>query len=136
VKIIYLLLLNFSILLGQEIDLNTLFERASQNLLSCDSLITYCQSQSDILHQGFLAGGKMIKAKHEVSTYKKIKLFKQGKRKLEDLIDKYPKFVTLKWIRYCVQINAPKFLLYYQKIEEDKTYINMSGTQYQKESIQ
>ena len=135
-KMIYLLLLNFSIFLGQEIDLNALFARASQNPLSCDSLITYCQNQSDILHQGFLAGGNMIKAKHEESTYKKIKLFQKGKRKLEDLIYKYPKFVTLKWIRYCIQINAPKFLLYYQKIEEDKNYINMHGTQYQKKSIQ
>ncbi len=135
-KIIYSLLLHCSILLGQEIDLNTLFERASQNSLSCDSLITYCQNQYDVLHQGFLAGGNMLMAKHESSTYKKIKLFQKGKRKLENLINKYPKFVTLKWIRYCIQINAPKFLLYYKKIEEDKNYINMHGTQYQQKSIQ
>ena len=112
----------------QNIDLSKLFERSTNNISSCDSLINYCLNEDHPLKTAYLSAGLMLKSKHS----RKLKFFKKGKNKLNDIINKNPNIVEFRWIRYCIQSNTPKILNYKQHIEIDKAMIEKNGTGRQK----
>jgi hypothetical protein len=62
-------------------------------------------------------------AKHVMSPYKKINYFKTGKDVLEQAIQKEPLNVELRFIRFSIQCNAPKFLDYHSNINGDKVLL-------------
>ena len=72
-----------------------------------------------------------VKIKHS----RKLKLFKKGKNKLNDIINKNPNIVEFRWIRYCIQSNTPKILNYKQHIEIDKAMIEQNGNRRQKKIL-
>ena len=114
--------------LAQNIDLSKLFERSTNNIASCDSLINFCISEDNPRQTAYLSAGLMLKSKHS----RKLKFFKKGKNKLNDIINKNPNFVEFRWIRYCIQSNTPKILNYKQHLEIDKAMIEQNGTRQQK----
>ena len=118
-------------LLGQKIEYQKLFQRANLNIESCDSLVKYCESETTATGMAYYAAGLMLKSKHE----RKLKYFKIGRQKLEEIISKYPNFVELRWIRYCIQTNTPKILNYKQHVDIDKQLILKLGSEFQKNLI-
>ena len=54
----------------------------------------------------------------------KLIYFNKGKELLEDAINQDPKSVELKFLRYSIQQNLPKFLLYHDNIEKDLNFVN------------
>ena len=66
--------------LGQNFDLTDLFERATIDPLSCDSLLYYCTQTTNNQNTAYLAAGFMIKAKH-LSSYQK--------QSIKNLINEY-----------------------------------------------
>lgn len=113
---------------AQSTELIQLFERSTNNISSCDSLINYCLNEDHPRKTAYLSAGLMLKSKHS----RKLKLFKKGKNKLNDIINKYPNFVEFRWIRYCIQTNTPKILNYKQHLAIDKAMIKQNGTHHQK----
>lgn len=122
-------------LIAQNICLEKLFVQSVQSSNLCDSLIRYCEKEETAKQTAYLAAGYMIKAKHLSSKINKFKYFKKGKRKLEDIISKYPNFVEYRWIRYCLQSNMPRFLNYNSNIVEDGEWIYQNGNNYQKKTL-
>lgn len=53
----------------------------------------------------------------------KLKEFKAGKQKLEDVLDKNKDNAELRFLRLIIQENAPKILGYHKELEEDHKYI-------------
>ncbi len=53
----------------------------------------------------------------------KLKMFKKGHKIFESELAAHPGNVELRFIRLCIQENAPKILKYKAEIEEDKTYV-------------
>lgn len=117
---------------SQNLDLNMLFERAVINKFSCDSLIDYCSKEKNLKQKAYLGAGLMLKAKHVNSSFSKFSFFKKGQRILNDVINKNPKFVEFRWLRYCLQKNAPKFLNYNKNMYEDSLFIRQNGNGQQK----
>tara|TARA_Y100000766_G_C18405955_1_gene364976 strand:+ start:93 stop:500 length:408 start_codon:yes stop_codon:yes gene_type:complete len=117
---------------SQDVQLNKLFERSVYNNLSCDSLINYCSNERNLEQQAYLGAAMVLEARYSKSYFSKISLFKNGSRKLDDAINKKPKFVQFRWLRYCLQKNAPKFLKYNKNLTEDSLFINQYGTNQQK----
>ena len=63
------------------------------------------------------------KAAHLKAPKKKLKVFKEGVNILEQTIEKNPKNIENRFLRYVIQVKSPKFLNYKEKIEEDKKRI-------------
>tara|TARA_B100001250_G_C19257623_1_gene553509 strand:+ start:199 stop:588 length:390 start_codon:yes stop_codon:yes gene_type:complete len=116
---------------GQNVDFSKLLERSTNNITSCDSLMNFCINEDDPRKIAYLGAGLMLKSKYS----RKLKYFKKGKNKLDDIINKYPNFVEFRWIRYCIQKNTPRLLNYKQNIEIDKSIIQQNGTSYQKKIL-
>jgi len=117
---------------SQNFELNELFERAVFNKLSCDTLINYCLEEKTEKEQAYLAAGFVLKAKHVYSPFSKWSFFKKGINKLDQVINKNPKFVEFRWLRYSLQKNAPKFLNYNENLVEDRIFIKEYGSSFQK----
>lgn len=62
----------------------------------------------------------IMNAKYVFWVHKKMENFKTGRSKLDMAIEKWPGNMDLRVVRYAVQRNAPRFLKYYENIEEDK----------------
>ncbi|MBI2722364.1 MAG: hypothetical protein HYX39_09335 [Bacteroidetes bacterium] len=65
----------------------------------------------------------LIHAKHSYNPYTKFASFNKGKEMLENAVVSDPKNVEIRFMRYCVQSNAPFFLGYSSNLESDKSVI-------------
>ena len=65
----------------------------------------------------------MIRANYAWNPYNKLSYFTKGKSYLEGAISADPRNVELRFLRFCIQTNAPRFLYYQEKIIEDKAWI-------------
>lgn len=61
----------------------------------------------------------MRKSSFQKSAKKKLTLFKQGRRLLEDAIIKENSNAEFRFLRLIIQENCPAFLKYHDKIKED-----------------
>jgi hypothetical protein len=75
------------------------------------------------VHKGYLAMAYMLQAKYVWNPYNKLKFFRRGQDLLEAQIKNHSTSVELKFLRYCIQSNAPFFLGYSNEVESDKNYI-------------
>ena len=126
--IIRILIVLFPFYINGQVDLISLFERSSLHESACDSLIIACAEEKNEKETAYLGAALMLKSKYLNSKHKKFSYFKKGKEKLEHIIGKYPNFVEIRWIRYCIQVNCPRFLGYNKHIEVDKKILEKHGT--------
>ncbi len=86
----------------------------------------------------YIAVAEMLQAKYAFLPTAKFFHFRSGKEKLENYISENPNDIEARYVRLLVQINAPSFIGYSDKIEEDlkilKSRIGQSGLskEYQK----
>ena len=71
------------------------------------------------IYLGYLGGAQTINSKHVSNPLNKLKTFNKGKKNIEEAIRIEPENLELRFIRLSVQKNAPSFLNYYSKVEED-----------------
>ncbi len=65
----------------------------------------------------------MIGAKYSFNPYTKLSYFNKGKEMLEKAVKAEPENVEIRFMRYCIQTNAPFFLNYSSNADVDKTII-------------
>ena len=70
-----------------------------------------------------------------LNPYTKYKIFKNSTQKLDSLILLNPKHTEIRFLRYLVQLNCPKFLLYDSHIDGDYKLI-MSNIQSEPKDLQ
>ena len=90
--------------------------------------ISKMENQNTSLIKGYKGCFYFIKCKFTNNPVKKIKYFDKGKHLLERAINDDPKSVELKFLRYSIQKNLPKFLLYYENIEKDLNFVKKNIT--------
>lgn len=103
-----------------------LYYRASANKEDAEIFHEYLIAKPEIttdLLSGYKGISYMIKANYSWNPYNKLSFFNKGKDLLDNAIGKDPSNVELRFLRYCVQANAPGFLGYSGKIKEDKALI-------------
>lgn len=94
-------------------------DEARQFLIDMETV----NKKSDPLLLGYKAMAHMLQAKHSWNPYHKIDQFNSGKELLELAIANRPENSELRFLRFCIQSNAPFFLGYADKLEEDKKLI-------------
>ena len=74
---------------------------------------------------GYKAMSYFMMSKHVLNPYNKLMYFKKGKLCIDKAIVLDANNVELLYLRYCVQINVPKFLNYHNNISIDKKKIEL-----------
>ena len=65
----------------------------------------------------------LIQASHSYNPYSKLAYFNSGKDLLEKAVKAAPTNIEIRFMRYCVQSNAPFFLGYSGETKNDKKFI-------------
>ncbi|MDZ4664978.1 MAG: hypothetical protein SGJ15_08900 [Bacteroidota bacterium] len=78
---------------------------------------------SSTLLSGYKGMAYMIRANYSWNPYNKFSFFLKGKDLLDNAIEQDPINIELRWLRFCVQTNAPSFLGYSGKTKEDKAAV-------------
>ena len=86
------------------------------------SLVESIQSPNECI-KGYIAVAYMIEAKHVYNPSTKLSYFNKGKLQLDNSIIKDPQNIELRFLRLCMQLNAPSFLGYNNQIKTDKEFI-------------
>ncbi len=92
-----------------------------------ENYIRLLDGRKDVISQGYLASMYFFKSKYVKFPTTKFKFFKRGKELLNSLIEKNPKNIELRYIRYIFQHQIPKFLGYYNDKELDFNILSSSG---------
>jgi hypothetical protein len=110
-----------------------LFAQASVSEASNQKLVeltkTASISQNPVLY-AYNAAAEMTMANHVYWPGSKLSYFNEGKKKLENVLNKNKSNVEIRFIRYSIQNGAPFFLDYSSNLEEDKKFIldNLNNT--------
>lgn len=117
---------------GDLLHVRNLYYKASANRDDAEAFNTFLTASPNI-HTSLLEGYRgmcyMIRANHSWNPYNKLSFFNKGKDLLDGSIQKAPQNMELRFLRFCVQTNAPGFLGYSGKIAEDKALIlSLYGT--------
>ena len=130
-KLLLFLLINFSAINSGIDSVRALYLTAYINQENCEKFrekISKMENQNTSLIKGYKGCFYFIKCKFTNNPVKKIKYFDKGKHLLERAINDDPKSVELKFLRYSIQKNLPKFLLYYENIEKDLNFVKKNIT--------
>lgn len=86
--------------------------------------IELCNESDCQESQYYKAVAIMWKASFTYWPHQKYAYFTEGRDMLEELIKTYPDDTELRFLRYIVQVNTPRFLGYSNDIENDLVFIN------------
>ena len=79
--------------------------------------------KSNYLGFAYHAVAQTLQAKHSQNPIVKFNYFKEGINKLEQVIEKNPNEIELRFLRYCIQKKTPSFLNYSSSLEIDSVFI-------------
>ena len=130
-SLLLIILLNLS---SYNSDINTirkLYLSAHTNEYNCNNLgekLTSIEDNPSILIKGYEGCFYFIKCKFINNPIEKLIYFRKGKKLLETAIKEDPKSVELKFLRYSIQKNLPRFLSYHDNLERDLNFVNANIT--------
>lgn len=107
-------------------EVRNLFQKAAKDEVLCKKLIVNLQvynENNNTTLAAYRACGIMMMAKYVVSPINKLSKFNEGKNLLEKCIEKDNRNVEIRFLRFTVQSNAPKFLGYSSSMLLDKNFI-------------
>jgi hypothetical protein len=111
------------------IKIRDLYYKASVNKSDAETFFETIHSTPKIdkfLLAGYQGMSHMIKANYAFNPYNKLSYFIKGKNLLDEAITADPKNIELRFLRFSVQTNAPAFLGYGGKVNEDKKEIMLA----------
>lgn len=90
----------------------------------CESLIAALQNgRQDNVGLAYLGGLQTIWASHVFNPLSKWRTFSEGRDKVEKAFQNDPSNLEIRIIRLSIQKNAPRFLGYYEQIDEDEKFV-------------
>ena len=101
-------------------EIRTLFNTAHLEKEDCLKLIQLTENVNEAVIQGYHAAAIMVSSKYLINPFKISNVFNQGKALLEDVISENFAEVEIRFLRYTIQLNTPKFIGYYKSIEGDR----------------
>lgn len=81
------------------------------------------EAKSDALLLAYCGATRALMAKHAMNPYSKLKYLKEGSAMLNTAVDKNPKQIEVRYLRFSVEKNVPDFLDYKQHLQADKKAI-------------
>jgi hypothetical protein len=104
-------------------EVRNVYEKAIYSQQIAVDLIDKLNASNNNTFLGYKGAVTMIMAKHVFSPYKKLNYFKNGKEILEQAILKEPLNIELRFLRFSIQSNSPKFLDYHSNLFSDKSFL-------------
>ena len=91
----------------------------------CDSVKIILENKKELsnIENAYLGVFHMMKCRFTLNPISKISLFSLGRDLLEQSIKNDPKNLEIRFLRYSIQKNIPKILLYSQHISTDEKFI-------------
>ena len=125
---LFLLIIFTNLMYAQNLkDYRSLLQKGENSEVAAKKLIEKSASAfhetKQPIYAGFLAVGKFFMAKHVFNPLKKMSYFNEGKNTMEAAIKSDPKNLEVRLMRLITQESVPKFLGYYQNIEEDRNFL-------------
>ena len=108
-------------------ELRSLYIYASNDEVECQKLLKLTEGsvlEEDVIAYSYHAVSKMLNSKFSLNPLFKFSEFNAGKDMLEEAISLEPNNLELRFLRYCVQINTPKFLNYKSNLDADRLFIS------------
>lgn len=108
------------------------------NLESCirlNNLSKYCNPKLEPVKYSYNVISNLMQCNFIFNPFSKYKIFKNSTQELDSLILLNPKHTEIRFLRYLVQLNCPKFLLYDAHIDGDYKLI-MSNIQSEPKDLQ
>jgi len=103
-----------------------LYYKANENKKAAERFYNTMQAMADNeqpLFAGYRGVATMMRAKYGIDPFYKLSCFNRGKALLEQAIEQDPQNVELRFLRYCVQCQVPRILMYYDALGADKSAI-------------
>ena len=111
---------------------------SQNNLESCirlNNLSKYCNPKLEPVKYSYNIISNLMQCNFILNPFSKYKIFKNSTQELDSLILLNPKQTEIRFLRYLVQLNCPKFLLYDAHIDGDYKLI-MSNIQSEPKDLQ
>lgn len=100
------------------------YSQAPTNKALCQSLIADLKNhRRDYVDLAYLGGLQTIWANHVFNPLSKLQTFKEGRSKVEKAVQEAPDNFEVRLVRLSIQKNAPRFLGYYQHIDQDEQFL-------------
>jgi hypothetical protein len=105
--------------------LRATYSQVVQDSVACSTLYNKIKiyNESDNLLLGYKGAVTAALSNHIKQKEEKLKVFKEGKRQLEQAIAKDTNNIELRFLRLTIQSNCPKILGYNKQVISDKNYI-------------
>ena len=130
-----ILIIIFSLLTNpfiNELEINEIRKLYSLAYLSherCDILgkaLNQKNIEDSYLINGYKGCYYLIKCKFTKNPITRIEYFKRGKKLLDCAIREKNNSVELRFLRYSIQTNLPKYLMYNKEIKKDITFVKLN----------
>ena len=116
-------------------DIYMLSQSDIQSCIRLNNLTKSCDSKLEPVQYSYNIISDLMLCNFTLNPYTKYKIFKNSTQKLDSLILLNPKHTEIRFLRYLVQLNCPKFLLYDAHIDGDYKLI-MSNIQSEPKDLQ
>lgn len=124
-KLLFVFFFISNFLFSQNLDLyRKNYVSAVSDKKVCEAMIKDLKDHQHIdIYRAYLGAYQTIWANHVINPISKLNTFKKGKNNLELSIKNSPHNIEIKFLRYTIQKKAPKFLGYYENINNDRLFI-------------
>ncbi|MEO6304734.1 MAG: hypothetical protein ABIP51_16350 [Bacteroidia bacterium] len=125
-RILVILILPLFVNATDLVKVRDMYYKASTNRTDAElffKIIPFVSGIDKSIVEGYKGMSFMIKANFDFNPYYKLSYFVKGKELLDNAIKEDPENIELRFLRFCVQTNAPVFLGYSGKISDDKVII-------------
>ncbi|AOW19204.1 hypothetical protein [Urechidicola croceus] len=98
------------------------FPKIESNV-EADEFLSKLENEESVTLKAYSAIMLFMKSRYVKFPTAKMKYFNKGKKRLEKLINENPDNIEIRYLRFFMQKQIPKFLGYNKNIEEDFLYI-------------
>tara|TARA_B100001113_G_C20913754_1_gene536909 strand:+ start:28 stop:486 length:459 start_codon:yes stop_codon:yes gene_type:complete len=123
--LVFLFFINFSNAQSDIQDIRKIFTLSTGSYLKCTQLNEMTSDKVSIspIYHSYNIVSKILESKYLKNPVKKFKVFKENTKLLDSLLVFHPKILEIRFLRYSIQLNAPKILGYTNFVKEDYEFI-------------
>tara|TARA_Y100001978_G_scaffold38075_1_gene33979 strand:+ start:851 stop:1309 length:459 start_codon:yes stop_codon:yes gene_type:complete len=123
--LVLLFFVNFTNAQSDVKDIRKIFLLSSDSQLKCSQLYKISSEKVSIcpIYHSYNIVSKILESKYLRNPVKKVKVFKENTKLLDSLLVSHPKILEIRFLRYSIQLNAPKILGYTNSVREDYEFI-------------
>ena len=134
--LVLLFFFNFSNAQSDIKDIRKIFILSTDSYQKCSQLNRMSSERVSIcpIYHAYNIVSKILESKYLRNPVKKFKVFKENTKLLDSLLVSHPKILEIRFLRYSIQINAPKILGYTTFVKEDYEFI-MKNISYADEDL-